>query len=1116
MRPKTILFLLACLWISPVTAQRILSMEKPVPLFVPQQGQWQSPEVARLVLPEVAVYLEKQSIAFVFSVPESIEPLGEDQQPRRYAIRQHFLGASPEAIPELSDRESGSFQNFYLGRESDWRSKVPVGSSFWIRQLYPGVDVHFQVHQGSLKSTYHCAHGAAAKQIQTRWEGLDKVELADNGDILLHVLGSIARETAPVASQPVRWAQDKEGCFSLAGPALRSTDSVLIDPYYVFSTFSGGTSDNFGYTATYDAHGRTWSGGVVFGAGYPHNNGFQTTYASGGCDMALTLWNKSGTGYRSSTFLGGNNREAPHSLVTAPNGDLVIFGTSGSNNFPHLSNAYDTTFGGGTPVNGDGVYFNNGTDLVVVRLDSTGSQWVGGTYIGGSGNDGMSTAPNANPLNYGDVGRGEVITNDRVSPGLPAAGAVFVATCTRSADFPVKQPLLPTGTPADTLPPVSTLNAVVLRLSPDLSSLEWSIVFGGTDADMAYGLSEANTGSTDFTHVMAVGTTFNAGIARGNDVIQPTPLGALPDGFGSLIHAVTGAREKTSYLGSMGSDRVYSVATDAQGMNQAVGTSQANVIMGHSLGAGSMPLDSGLWGQAGSSQFLWIIGSQLDTVYRQMVFGKGQRILQDVSPTALAMDHCGNSYFSGWGGLVNTNGSTTGLVTTPNAMDSTTDGSDFYFLVLAPDGKSAKYASFFGGGSLEHVDGGTSRFSPEGIIHQAVCAGCGGNSSFPTFPANAHSTVNASSNCNIAAVQIAFETSRAEIHASLLPLSGCAPHSVSFTGFVSNAQSISVFWGDAQSQTVTSLGGLTHLYTNPGTYTVRVVAVDTLCQTSDTALFTVVVSALLPGVGFPLATWDPCDTLRILSVDYPAGAPVGNRLFTLQWGDGSVHTFYGAWSNALTHGYSSPGVFSVRWKALDSVCGVVDSTAWNISFVPDFLMGVPTLEIDACAQPPVVRARGAAQGAQVYRWYPFGVTGPVLTGPQVQWTVPTQGNYTVWWVAEDTLCHRVDTSFLSVNVIPVDTSAIKLPNVFTPDGNGVNDCFSLPSAGQNGLMSWSLIVYDRWGEKVFQTSDPAFCWEGTFRDRPLAEGVYFYSGSWADACGGGGTLHRSVTILRSP
>ena len=54
-------------------------------------------------------------------------------------------------------------------------------------------------------------------------------------------------------------------------------------------------------------------------------------------------------------------------------------------------------------------------------------------------------------------------------------------------------------------------------------------------------------------------------------------------------------------------------------------------------------------------------------------------------------------------------------------------------MVLKQNAQSVLYATFFGGTAAEHVDGGTSRFAPDGTIYQAVCAACS-NGSFPTTP----------------------------------------------------------------------------------------------------------------------------------------------------------------------------------------------------------------------------------------------------------------------------------------------------------------------------------------------------------------------------------------------
>ena len=84
-----------------------------------------------------------------------------------------------------------------------------------------------------------------------------------------------------------------------------------------------------------------------------------------------------------------------------------------------------------------------------------------------------------------------------------------------------------------------------------------------------------------------------------------------------------------------------------------------------------------------------------------------------------------------------------------DAYQWNTDDSDFWLGMLDPGAATLVYGTYFGGTtSAEHVDGGTSRFDKNGTVYQAVCAGCGGNSDFPTTP-GAWSNTNDSFNCNL-------------------------------------------------------------------------------------------------------------------------------------------------------------------------------------------------------------------------------------------------------------------------------------------------------------------------------------------------------------------------------
>ena len=71
-------------------------------------------------------------------------------------------------------------------------------------------------------------------------------------------------------------------------------------------------------------------------------------------------------------------------------------------------------------------------------------------------------------------------------------------------------------------------------------------------------------------------------------------------------------------------------------------------------------------------------------------------------------------------------------------------------------------------------------------------------------------------------------------------------------------------------------------------------------------------------------------------------------------------------------------------------------------------------------------------------------------------------------------------------------SELKIPNVFTPsDNNGVNDVFRLvPSESSARVVS--LTIYNRWGEKLYESTEPTAAWDGTSNGKDAPADVYVY------------------------
>ncbi|WP_460504172.1 SBBP repeat-containing protein, partial [Hymenobacter agri] len=221
--------------------------------------------------------------------------------------------------------------------------------------------------------------------------------------------------------------------------------ALTIDPVVVFASYSGSAANNWGFTATYDPAGNLYTGGIAFDIGYPTTAGaFQTTFKAL-VDIAIIKFNTNVSGPAArvwATYLGGNDADFPTSLVVNSQGELLVLGTSGSDDFPVTAAAAQRRFASGVAADpfGFGAPYDapNGTDLVITRLNATGTALRGSTYLGGSGNEGLlplafnTSASSPTPQlahNYGDPFRGDILVD--------AADNVYVASHTTSANFPV-------------------------------------------------------------------------------------------------------------------------------------------------------------------------------------------------------------------------------------------------------------------------------------------------------------------------------------------------------------------------------------------------------------------------------------------------------------------------------------------------------------------------------------------------------------------------------------------------------------------------------------------------------------------------------------------------------
>lgn len=97
--------------------------------------------------------------------------------------------------------------------------------------------------------------------------------------------------------------------------------------------------------------------------------------------------------------------------------------------------------------------------------------------------------------------------------------------------------------------------------------------------------------------------------------------------------------------------------------------------------------------------------------------------------------------------------------------------------------------------------------------------------------------------------------------------------------------------------------------------------------------------------------------------------------------------------------------------------------------------------------------------------------------------------------------------------ITISTSKLEFPNAFSPNGDGVNDVYKAKTGFQS-IVEFKAIIYNRWGQKIYQWTDPADGWDGTFHGSPVKDGVYFVHVQAKGADGVKYNIRRDVNLLR--
>jgi gliding motility-associated-like protein len=151
----------------------------------------------------------------------------------------------------------------------------------------------------------------------------------------------------------------------------------------------------------------------------------------------------------------------------------------------------------------------------------------------------------------------------------------------------------------------------------------------------------------------------------------------------------------------------------------------------------------------------------------------------------------------------------------------------------------------------------------------------------------------------------------------------------------------------------------------------------------------------------------------------------------------------------------------------------------------------------------------------LYATNPDNVAGssaptPIQTNATGEFTTPPlDADMTVYVVLRKGDC---SSSAVAVNIKVLATQDIIVPNAFTPNGDGHNDLFRIKNPQL--VKSFTMAIFNRWGEKVFETTDPYKGWDGSRNGLPVLSGVYVWTIDYTDILGSKGYKRGTLILVR--
>ncbi len=451
----------------------------------------------------------------------------EDNETRRAVVSMSLLNANP-APKMLGEDELVTKSNYFIGSDPEkWQTEVGNFGRVRYLEAYPGIDLIYYGNPRRLEYDFVVSPGANPDIIKIKFEGQDRVEIDESGNLILSVESGRVVQNAPVVYQSIGGKRvPVDGQYVLLGGdsvgfrigEYDAENDLVIDPQIEFSNYLGGSSSEFGNAIAVDSSGNVYVAGGTRSSDFPTLSPIDGTLA-GTQDVFVVKLNATGSAAIYSTFLGGSETDLANAIAVDSSGNAYVVGDTKSSDFS-IVGGVDSVLGGTQ-------------DAFVSKLNSTGSALIYSTYLGEA-----------------DVDFGNAIAVDS-SGNVYAAGGEGDSLSTL-ADVPVP-PENPTIIEAE------SEDAFVTKLNVAGSAIIYSTSLGGSSTDLANAIAVDSSGNA-----YVVGDTKSSDFPTTAGALD-TVLGGSRDAFVSKLSAAGSAQTYSTYLGGAGNDFGSGIAVDSSG-----------------------------------------------------------------------------------------------------------------------------------------------------------------------------------------------------------------------------------------------------------------------------------------------------------------------------------------------------------------------------------------------------------------------------------------------------------------------------------------------------------------------------------------------------------------------